>query len=240
MSIGILVAVLGIVFLAAFVKSAFGFGEGMVNMALLTLVVDLNFSGPFVAIIALAGGLYMLARDWKLVVWKELGKLLLGALIFIPIGLFAGIYANEEIMTAILGALIVSFAAYKLIAPELGRLKNDNWGLAFGAVGGFFGGAYNVAGPPAALFGNLREWNPAVFRVSLQGYYVPISFFALSGRAMAGQYNADIIWAAVYSIPAILLGIIAGKVLNRAIKNPLVFQRIIYSMLIVLGILLFF
>lgn len=240
MSIEILIAVLGIVFLAAFVKSAFGFGEGMVNMALLTLVVDLNFSGPFVAIIALAGGLYMLARDWKLVVWRELVKLLVGALIFIPIGLFAGIYANEKIMTAILGALIVGFATYKLLAPKLRRLKNDNWGFAFGAFGGFFGGAYNVAGPPAALFGNLREWNPAVFRVSLQGYYVPISLFALIGRAMAGQYTQDVLWTSVYSVPAIILGIIAGKFLNQAIKNPLVFQRIIYSMLIVLGILLFF
>jgi uncharacterized membrane protein YfcA len=240
MSIEVLIAVLGIVFLAAFVKSAFGFGEGMVNMALLTMVVDLNFSGPFVAIIALAGGVFMLIKDWKMVAWRELRKLLFGAIVFIPIGLFAGLYANEQIMTSILGALIVAFALYKLSAPELGKLKNSNWGLAFGAVGGFFGGAYNVAGPPAALFGNMREWNPAVFRVSLQGYYVPISLFALTGRAMAGQYNSDILLASIYSIPAIVLGILVGKALNQRIKNPLVFQRIIYSMLIILGILLFF
>ncbi len=238
MSIPILMAVLGIVFLAAFVKSAFGFGEGMVNMALLTLVVDLSFSAPFVAIIALAGGLYMLARDWKMVVWRELVYLLLAALLLVPIGVWVGIYANARVMKAVLGGLILSFAIYKLAAPKLGRLKNASWGLAFGAVGGFFGGAYNVAGPPGALYGNMREWNPSVFRVSMQGYYVPISLFALTSRALEGQYTPDVLWAALFSVPAIILGIIGGKALNQRIKRPLVFQRIVSGMLIVLGTLL--
>ena len=59
----IFIGVMGVIFLASLAKSTFGFGEGMVNMSLLTLLLGLDQAVPLVAILALGGSVKTKKRN---------------------------------------------------------------------------------------------------------------------------------------------------------------------------------
>lgn len=231
----IFVSILLIITTAAFIKSAFGFGDGMVNMALLTQLIGLEQAAPLVILLSLLVSSYILIRNRKLIDWKNVLPLMLSAIIFAPLGIKILDWTDPYIMRKILGAFIVLFAVYKLFKPSLGTLKSKKWSVLFGGIGGITGGAYSIAGPPAVIYATLIQWSPSTFRASVQAYFVPLGTVVVLGRTYSGDYNMEILELVLWAIPALLTGVFLGKWLNQSIKNPKQFNKYIYSLLIILG-----
>jgi len=244
----IFIGVMAVIFLASLVKSTFGFGEGMVNMSLLTLLLGLDQAVPLVAILALGGSAYIIIQDYKTMDWRELLPLLIGALIAAPLGLSVAQFLPAIWMRKLLGLLIMAFAIYKLyqsyqLAQEVAEPKGPagrKWGYLYGFFGGLFGAAYNVAGPAGVLYGNFRAWRPAVFRVTLQGYYLLLGVAVVSGHGYMGRYTSDILQMAAVALIPIVLGVILGRFFNSKLSNPALFNKLVYGLLIILGLILIF
>ncbi|WCL80396.1 sulfite exporter TauE/SafE family protein [Saprospira sp. CCB-QB6] len=242
----IFIGAMAVIFLASLIKSTFGFGEGMVNMSLLTLLLGLDQAVPLVAILALGGSAYILLQDFKQVDWKELWPFLIGALLAAPIGLSMGEYLPAFWMRKLLGLLIMVFAVFKLyqsyqIAEDLGEPKGPEgrkWGYLFGLLGGLFGGAYNVAGPAGVLYGNFRAWPPAIFRVTMQGYFMLLGIAVVSGHAYMGRYSPEVLKMAAFALIPIALGVFLGRFFNQKLSNPALFNKLVYFLLILLGLIL--
>lgn len=242
MSIELLLAIITVALLATFIKSAFGFGEGLVNMALLSFIVDLEFSVPFVALSSFFSSLLIVFRDRKDIHINSVKILLLGALFFVPLGILFAAYTDEKLMRKSLGLLIALFAAYGLFKPKLGYILDSNGvlGLVSGAVGGFLGGAYNISGPPVVIYANLRAYPPTVFRATLQGFFAPLGLYVTIGHWTTGHYNGTILYCFLWAIPMIFIGIVIGKWVNKQIRDPEIFRRTIYLILVILGITMLF
>ncbi len=108
----------------------------------------------------------------------------------------------------------------------------------FGIAAGILGGAYNTNGPPVVIYGLLRQWPPAAFRATLQGYFFPTGLFILAGHAAAGLWTRPVGEFFAFSLPVVLLAIWLGARLNRAIPEGK-FDRSIHVLLLGVGVLLF-
>jgi uncharacterized membrane protein YfcA len=60
-----LIPVAGVLFVAAFIRSALGFGDAVVAMPLLAMAVGLRTATPLVAFVGPTISLLILARDWR-------------------------------------------------------------------------------------------------------------------------------------------------------------------------------
>src|SRR5262249_21757848 len=112
------------------------------------------------------------------------------------------------------------------------------WMVACGFLSGVLGGAYGMNGPPLAVYGALRRWSPQHFRATLQGYFLPASLVGLAGYAFIGLWNDVVTTYFLWSLPGIVLAILAGRRINRQLSGD-GFLRAIYAGLLIIGVVLF-
>ena len=240
MTTALLITIAFIALLASTVKSAFGFGEGLVNMAFLGFFLPLNLCGPYVSIISVCGSCYIVLREWKKLEIKNIGFMVLGSLLLVPFGIYIASIIDAKLMKTYLGIFICSFSVFGIINPSLGKLKDNRFGILFGGFGGFLAGAYNIPGPPVAIYGNMKSWPPAVFRLNLQAYFVCTSTIVLSGHIIKGNLNQTVLWMFIFALPAVMTGIFIGKKINTTLNNPAFFKKIIYAVLSLVGLTMAF
>ena len=226
--------ILPIIFVAAFTRSIFGFGDAMVAMPLLSIAVGLNAATPLVGLMGVTISTIILIKHWQDVHFKSVWLLIVYTLIGIPIGvlLLKGVY--ENVMKSVLAFLIITFSLYKIFKPRLFTLANDRLACVFGLLAGILGGAYNTNGPPIAIYGTLRRWNPEKFRATLQGFFFPTGLMIALGHCFAGLWTKTVLLNYLVSLPVILIAILLGGRLNRRIPRAK-FDNCVYVFLIVLG-----
>jgi uncharacterized membrane protein YfcA len=227
----------GVIFAAALIKATLGFGESLLAMPLLTLIVGLATATPLVGLVAATLTLLMLSSSWREVdlriAWRLLGAAGLG----VPIGVLLVRYAPAALVTRGLGLVLIGFGLFSLFHPALFALAHPAWGYVFGFLAGVLGSAYNTAGPPMVLYSAARGWPPERFRAMMQGLFLPISVLVLLGHAIAGLWSARVFQLYAMSFPLLLLALWLGDRLSRRIPRER-FARLVHGMLVVLGLLL--
>ncbi|MEJ2413477.1 MAG: sulfite exporter TauE/SafE family protein [Anaerolineales bacterium] len=229
--------VMGVLFFSTFIRSALGFGDALIAMPLLTLLVGLGVATPLTAMAATTIAVTILIRAWKKVDLKAAWRLVLTTWIGIPIGIFFLNTAPEVLVKSLLGIVITGFGLYNLIIPKLPELKNEYWAYLTGIIAGILGGAYNTNGPPVVIYGILRRWEPAKFRATLQGYFLPTGLAILITHGLAGMWTPKVLNFYLFSIPVILGAVFLGGKVNQLIPQGK-FDKIVYGFLVIIGILL--
>jgi uncharacterized membrane protein YfcA len=230
-------AVVGIVFLSILIRSTFGFGEALIAMPLLLLIIDLKTAAPFVAIIAGTATFIILITDWRKVQFHSAWRLVLSSLAGIPLGLIFLKGSFDVMMKVVLAIVIIVFSIYSLIKPRLWVLKNERFSYGFGFIAGILGGAYNTAGPPIVIYGTMRQWDPGAFRATLQGYFLPTWLFIILGHGFSGLWTRSIWQLYLISLPVLIVAYLIGNRLNRSIPAN-AFHRYIHIMLAGIGLFL--
>lgn len=230
----ILPAVLAVMFFATFVRSAFGFGEALLSVPLLSLVMPVNVAAPVAVLVSITVSIIALTQDWRHVQAGSAARLVLATLVGTPLGLLLLTHAPGMAVKAILGSLIIAFSLYLLLGRKTGTLNDDRAVWGFGFAAGVLGGAYGMNGPPLVMYGSLRGWSPQHFRATLQGYFLPASMMALVGYAIAGLWTHEVTHYFLLSLPVVVAGILAGRVANQRM-NPGFFLRCVHVGLVVVG-----
>ena len=204
-----------VILVATVVRSAFGFGEALVAVPLLALLVPVNIAGPVAVLASILIALITLTQDWREVHIRSAGWLVLSTLFGVPLGLLLLRDAAEAIVKSILGALIVAFSIFSLVSHRDHKLKDDSWAWLFGFSAGVLGGAYGMNGPPLVVYGSLRRWSPGHFRATLQGYFLLASIAGMAGYWIAGLWTPAVSRYFLFSLPSVFVGTLAGRMLNR-------------------------
>lgn len=230
-------AVASIIFVAALVRSTFGFGDALVGMPLLALLVDIRVATPVMAFCALAVSLILIVPYWRSVRFEGLWPLAIAAIVGIPLGAIFLRQADDRIMKLLLAGVVLGFAAYRLARPDRWTLASDRYAWLFGFVAGVLGGAYNTGGPPVVIYGSLRRWSPQGFRSTMQGFALLIGGFVLAGHALAGLWTKPVYVLFGWSAPGLVLAVFLGDLLHRRIPQGR-FDRLILVFLLAIGGLL--
>jgi uncharacterized membrane protein YfcA len=226
-------------FFSAILRQISGFGFALLSMPLMTMILGIRFATPFVAITGVTVGLLMISSNWQEADRRILLQLFGWALLGVPLGVILFGYLPEEWVKRGLGALLVFYSLYALLQPELPLVRNRWLTLVCGFASGLLTGAYNTGGPPVIVYGTLRHWSREQFRSTLQLFFMLVSLFAMIGHGIAGLWTTEMWWIYLYSLPGLLLGHFMGEKLYGMIPRHL-FNRIIYAMLIVTGLVFFF
>src|SRR5512142_2477421 len=195
----------GIVFLATLIRSAFGFGEALVAVPLLALMIPVDVAAPVAVLVSITVALIVVVQDWRHIHVRSAGALVLPTLLGIPLGLILLKAVAEPVVKAILAVVIIGFSANSLFRGSRRELKNDKFAWLFGFGAGVLGGAYGMNGPPLVIYGSLRRWTPQHFRATLQGYFLPASLAGLWGYRVAGLWTPTVNRFYLLSLPLVIL-----------------------------------
>jgi uncharacterized membrane protein YfcA len=226
-----------VLFVATLIRTALGFGEALVAVPLLALLIPIEVAAPLVALVSITVAGLVLAWDWRHVHIRSAGWLVLFTILGIPIGLLMLTRADERLVKATLALVIIAFSAYCLICRNPPHLRDDRLAWCFGFAAGTLGGAYGMNGPPLVVYGSLRGWSPEHFRATLQGYFLLASIAGLGGYWIAGLWVPSVSRYYLVSLPAITTAILLGRTLSRRLDR----RKFLFSVhvaLIAIGVIL--
>ena len=231
--------VLIVVFLATFVRSAFGFGEALVAVPLLALSLRLEIAAPLAVLLSITIALVVVAQDWRKIHVRSMGWLMAATVFGIPFGLLLLTSSHQQLTKATLAILIIAFSLYSLIGDRPPELRTDSlpWLLGCGFLAGVMGGAYGMNGPPLAIYGSMRRWSAQHFRATLQGYFLPASLLGMAGYWLKGLWVPAVTHYYLLSVPAMLPAIPLGRAMNRRLRSE-VFLKYVYVGLVAVGVIL--
>jgi uncharacterized protein len=234
---GTMLPVLGVIFLATLIRSAFGFGEALVAVPLLALLMPVEEAVPVATLVSITVAAIVVAQDWKQIHVRSAGWLVLSTLFGIPLGLWLLTAVPEAVVKGILALVIIGFSSYCLVSRSPHQLKDDRLAWVFGFGAGVLGGAYGMNGPPLVVYGSLRHWSPEQFRATLQGYFLPASLLGMGGYWLAGLWTSVVTRYYLWSLPLALAAIFLGRAINQRMRGRS-FLRIIHLGLLLVGAVL--
>lgn len=231
--------VLAVVFIATLIRSAFGFGEALFAVPLLVLRLPLEIAAPLAVLISITIALIVVVQDWRKVHARTMGWLMFATIFGIPLGLMLLTSSHQQIVKGAMAIVIMAFAIYSLIGERPPELRTDSmpWILGCGFTAGILGGAYGMNGPPLAIYGAMRRWTAQQFRATLQGYFLPASVLGMLGYWLKGLWVPAVTHYYLISLPAMLVAIPLGKVVNHRMRGHS-FLKYIYTALLVIGVVL--
>lgn len=232
-----IVEVVAVLFFATIFRTTFGFGEALVAVPLLALVIPIQVAAPIAVLASIVIAGFVVARDWRHIHLRSAGWLIASTLFGLPVGLLALKTVPEAVMKVLLAAIILAFSGYSLARARRLSLADDRFAWLFGFCAGVFGGSYGMNGPPLAIYGSLRDWPPEKFRATLQGYFLPASALGMCGYGAAGLWTPMVTRLFAWALPAIALGIVAGRLLNRRLAADR-FARLLHGGLMLVAVVL--
>jgi hypothetical protein len=233
------ILVLAVVFAATLIRSTFGFGEALVAVPLLALIIPVEVAAPLAVLLSITIAAVVVVQDWQKIHVRSTGWLLWPTFLGIPLGILLLTHAHQHAVKAVLGIVIALFAGYCLLVKRPPELRKDSYPLLIGCgfLAGLLGGAYGMNGPPLVLYGGMRRWSPQHFRATLQGYFLPASVAAMAGYWWMGLWVPAVTHLYWVSLAAALPAIFLGRALNQRLRGE-AFLRYVYGGLLGLGIVL--
>ena len=233
-----------ILFVSTLIHSTLGFGQALIAMPLLAMVLELKTATPLVAFVLMTVAAVILLRNWRAVDLSTVWRLVLSSCFGIPVGLFLLKGVPEGLMKVFLGILVILFSLYNLVNCHSRRVdvSQGSGGAVlaylFGFLAGVLGAAYNTSGVVITIYATLRDWSPDRFRSTLQSYFVFTGLLILASHGLVGLWTSDVLRFYVISLPLILVAIFLGGKLNRFIPQGQ-FDGYVNVGLLVMGLLLF-
>jgi hypothetical protein len=226
---GTTVEILGIIFFATFIRSAFGFGEALVAVPLLALYLPIKVAAPLAVLVSITIAAVVVAQDWRKIHLRSTGWLFGSTLLGIPIGLLLLTSTHQRAVKVALAIVILAFSLYSLIGRRPPELKTDNhgWLVGCGICAGVLGGAYGMNGPPLVIYGAMRRWSAQHFRATLQGYFLPASLVGMAGYWASGLWTRMVTHYFLLCLPILWPAIWLGRVVNHRLHGDS-FLRYVY------------
>jgi hypothetical protein len=229
--------VLATFLLAGMVKGVIGLGLPTVSLAVLTVAFDLPTAMALLLVPSFVTNLWQasVGRDTRILL-RRLWPFLLSASVSVWIGAIALKQLDLSMLSALLGALLLIYAAISLAGfkPAIARVQESWVAPASGLLNGVLTGMTGSFVVPGVMYLNALNLSRDQLIQSM-GMLFTLSTLALAlalgNHALLSQQQ--LISSSLALIPAIA-GMLLGQVIRRAISE-VVFRRVFFLSLLVLG-----
>jgi uncharacterized membrane protein YfcA len=245
-SLGLLQMVFcGLVIMIAFaVRGGTGFGGGAIAVPMLALVFPLQVTVPVVTVLNMLSSIGHGITDWRLIVWKEIRRVLPGSLIGVCIGMYFLTQIDPQPLGRALGIFVIIYALYTMLFAGHTPQVPSRWmpvvavvtSFAAGLIGALFGGA---AGPLYVIYLNAARLAKDAFRVTITTIMLFQGLVRVAGYAVFGFYDAHALLLLAMALPLMLAGSWLGVRLIRRFDQTL-FNRAVGVVLLASGAALAF
>jgi hypothetical protein len=123
-----------------------------------------------------------------------------------------------------------------LLRPTASFVISGRWVYPAGFAAGCLGGAYNTPGPPAIVYGSLRQWPRDEFRAVLQALFFVNGLLVVLSHYVAHHLTGEVLTLySLYAVPALLLGIAIGSCVDNKVDRQR-FRTVVTVMILLLGV----
>jgi uncharacterized protein len=230
----VLVAMALILGFAATAQSIVGFGFALFGVPALTILL-----GPKVAVVAMSSvGVPLViwnAIRWRHdILWREAMTTSVAALVGMPIGLFVLTHADDQVLTAAIGATILVMTAWLWRGLTLPKGRGTE--LTAGFVSGTLSTSVGTNGPPLVIAFQAVGLEPRPFRATLQACFAFQGSIALALFWSRGLIVHDVGVAFLVGAPAAVIGALLGdRIAPRVHAGP--FRNAVLILLVLSGAL---
>ncbi len=212
-----------------------GFGAALVAMPIFTPLLGIVTAAPLMTSFSFTNFSLTMMQFWRRLTLRDVWRLTLASLLFIPVGVLSINYISETILRFLLGLSCVVFAVYRLIKLPLPALKNPRWAYLFGCLSGLLGGAVNVNGVPVVIYAETQGWEIERYRINLFSFFFASSVVSVISRFAAGQFTRQIGLQWLQALPFLLAGNLIGNYLTRFVDRKR-FGKLVLGLILVMGV----
>ena len=230
-----------IVFAAFVVRGMSGFGSSLIAMPLLVFFMPIHTAVPMLALLVFVLFSFLVVRDWRDVIWREVWLLLVPTLLGVAAGIYLFSSLENRLLLKCLGGVTIAYAIYALAVQSIGLPRvscSERWAPVAGFGGSFidtmFGGG---GGTIVVIYMHLRGIGKVAFRATATMLW----FFEIAARVfgytVAGYYTAGTLLLVALLLPVTWFATWCGERVHSRISQE-AFSRLLGVLLIASGIAL--
>lgn len=137
--------------------------------------------------------------------WRRVGFLMAGAVIGMPLGLWALTSISDDLARAVISGYVLFMCLVLLAGWQFGREVKGTGTFAAGVASGL-ANAPGMGGLPVVAFFAAQTMAPAVFRATLVAYFPILDLFSAPLYFLGGMVSMDTVWASLLALPMVFLG----------------------------------
>ncbi|WP_372993545.1 TSUP family transporter [Sulfitobacter sp.] len=222
-----LIWLLASVIVAGLVRGFAGFGSAMIIMPVAASVLTPVQAVIFLAAAELLGPLPNLSSALRIGTKRDIGLLLAGVVVALPLRLWGLSVMSPEPFGWIVSGVVFALLALLVTGWRYGGVLNRPLVLGTGALGGFMTGFAGIAGPPVIMLYMASKLPISVIRANFLLYLVGIDLLLFAMLWGAGL----LVWPVValglmMGIPNVLANIIGARLFDP--QSERVFRTVAY------------
>lgn len=225
-----------ILFAAAYLQSATGFGFALVCMAFAPLVLPVSDAIIYVSLASFFVNFLIIFANRSGFCWRRAVPLSLGMALGIPLGYYGLRILDGEWVVRLLGVVLMAIAGTEFLQKRFVRFQfPEKTGGLFGFLGGLLAGSFNVGGPPVVVFAYSMRWSKVETVAILQTVFIFGGLVRNSLMFQAGEFHPEILRLVAWSLPASVLAVWLGKrTLDRLPQSHL--KAFVFVLIFLIGL----
>lgn len=206
----------GAAFLAGAVRGFVGFGAALVFLPLAALVLDPVDAIATMIVMELIGPLPMMRKAIPHVHRGDLGRLVLGTMLTLPIGLAALIVMDPGLFRVFVAVVSLTMLTGLALGWRYAGPLRPSAVFATGASSGFLGGVAGIPGPPVIFVYMASPHPPQVIRANMTVFLYAYDWMMLGLMAFSLQLE----WGIVATGAILILPNMTGNLTGSALFDP--------------------
>ncbi len=228
-----------IILISGLIQGISGFGFGLFAMGAMALVMPVTDAVVIVAIVTLSSIALNLWTVRNEIPWRETWPIILGAIPTTIIGVLLLPHLEATTLRIGIAIMILGGCAVSMWQPERALIqKAFPWAHITGLVGGLFGGALNMGGPPIVLYGLLRAWDKGQAKGAMSAYFFVTGILRVVVHIIAGTATWDLARQSLLLIIPTVAASYLGVLIYQRMSNH-AFRYAVTGLLVFLALRVF-
>jgi uncharacterized membrane protein YfcA len=223
------------IFVAGLARGFSGFGGALIFVPLASTQVAPSLAVPVLLLIDIVAAASLIPNAWRLSDKREVGTVLVGALIGVPLGTWVLARNDPVTIRWIVAALILPLLVLLMSGWRYNGKPARPFAVGTGALSGFFNGLALVGGPPIIVYWLGSRSKPKVVRANIVLFFAATGAYTLTSFLAAGLTTAATVGLAVALGPLYGLGLFLGARMFR-LADEAIFRRVCYALIAAAGL----
>lgn len=233
----------GAVLFGAFtVRSAAGFGAGLIAIPLLAFVLPVSTAVSVATVLTTLTSAQQVGREWRQIAWRQFIVIFVYSMVGVGLGLYLIKLLDEDLMRRGLAIFMILYSVHSLCAAGTSFLLPRRWhgplGAGVGIVGGLCSAMFGAgAGPIYVVYFDILRLEKAVFRATMSAVVLLGGAARIAGYESYGFYGKSTLVLLAIGLPLVALGSWFGdRIVYRL--NARAFSRLVSGIMLLSGVTL--
>jgi len=224
------------VFAAGLVRGFAGFGSGMIIMPAAAAVLDPVQAVIFMLMAELLGPLPNLPAAWRDGTPPDVGRLLMGLVVAVPLGVWCLANMTTDFFGLIVSVTVLTLLALLMTGWRYKGVLTPRLTVATGAIGGFMGGFAGIPGPPVIMLYMSSLLPISVIRANFLLYLLAYDVVMIVVFSGSGLFVWQIaVLGLIAGIPNVIANMLGARLFDP--NAEVLFRRVAYIIIAASAIL---